>query len=106
MSITGNVTYSRTVSVSFRGTGTPGISIAPNPVREILQLHISSLAENSMKIFIYDFAGRLMRISQTMISKGNSSISLTDFGGWPPGIYSLKALIGENVFVQKMVLVR
>ena len=106
MSIAGNVTYSKTVGVSFRGTGKPGISIAPNPVKEILQLHISSLAENSMKIFIYDFAGRLMRISETRIAKGNSSIGLTDFGEWPRGIYSLKALIGENVFVEKMVLVR
>jgi hypothetical protein len=48
----------------------------------------------------------LMRTLRTTIAKGKTSISLTDFQGWPRGIYSLKVLLGENLFVEKMVLVK
>ena len=104
--IEGNVSYSKTINLFLRITGKQGISIAPNPVKEILQLNISSLAKNKMQLFIYDFAGRLMRTLHTTIPNGNQPLSLTDFQGWPGGIYSLKVLLGENLFVEKMVLVK
>jgi hypothetical protein len=102
----GNVSYSKTISLFLRKIEKSGISIAPNPVKETMQLNISSLSENKMQLFIYDGAGRLMRTLHTNIPTGNTSISLTDFQGWPRGIYSLKVLLGENLFVEKMVLVR
>jgi hypothetical protein len=104
--IKGNVSYSKTISLFLRKIEKSGISIAPNPVKETMQLNISSLSENKMQLFIYDGAGRLMRTLHTNISTGNTSISLTDFQGWPRGIYSLKVLLGENLFVEKMVLVK
>ena len=106
ISTQGNVSYSKTINLFFRATGKEGISISPNPVRETLQLNISSLEENKMQLFIYDFAGRLMRTLHTSIPKGSTGISLTDFNGWPRGIYSVKVLCGENLFVEKMVLVK
>lgn len=102
----GNISFSKIISLSLRNTGKQGISISPNPVKDILQLNISSLADNNMQLFIYDFAGRLMRTIHTTASKGNTSISLTDFQGWPRGIYSVKVLLGENLFAEKMVLVK
>ncbi len=104
--IKGNVTYSKTINLFLRKTGKAGISIVPNPVKETMQLNISSLSENKMQLLIYDGAGRLMRTSHTNIPKGNTSISLTDFQEWPRGIYSVKVLLGENSFVEKMVLVK
>ena len=106
ISMEGSVSYSKTINLPLRETGKPGISIAPNPVKETLQLNISSLAENKMQLFIYDFAGRLKRTLFTTMPKGNPSISLKDFQSWPRGIYSLKVLLGENLFVDKMVLVK
>jgi hypothetical protein len=104
--IKGNVSYSRTISLFLRKIDKSGISISPNPVKETLQLNISSLSENKMQLFIYDGAGRLMRTLHTNIPNGNTSMTLTDFQGWPRGIYSVKVLLGENSFVEKMVLVR
>ena len=62
--------------------------------------------ENKMQLSIYDCAGRLMRTLHTNIPNGNTSLSLTDFQGWLWGIYSLKVLLDENLFVEKMVLVK
>jgi hypothetical protein len=102
----GNVSYSKTISLFLREAGKTVISIAPNPVKETLQLNISSLTEDKMQVFIYDGAGRLMRTLRTNVPNGNTTISLTDFQAWPRGIYSLKVLLGENLFVEKIVLVK
>jgi hypothetical protein len=47
-----------------------------------------------------------MRALNTIVPNGNSSLNLTDFQGWPRGIYSVKVLLGENLFVDKMALVK
>ena len=78
----------------------------PNPVRENTQLNVFSIGENKLQLFIYDGAGRLMRTISTIVLNGNSSLNLTDFQGWPRGIYSVKVLLGENLFVEKMALVK
>ncbi|KAA9038493.1 T9SS type A sorting domain-containing protein [Ginsengibacter hankyongi] len=102
----GSASYSKTIRLFLGDNGKPGISIAPNPVRGKLNLNISSLGENEIQLFIYDGSGRLMRKLHTTVPNGNSSLTLTDFQGWPRGIYSVKALLGENSYVEKMVLVK
>ena len=106
VSIKGNVSYSKTISLSLSGTLKPRIGISPNPVRNILQLNISSLSANKMQLFIYDFTGKLMRIMQTSVPKGNTSLGLTDLQRWPEGVYSLKVILGENLFTEKIVVVK
>jgi len=102
----GNVSYSKTISFFLQKASKPGVSIVPNPVREITQLNVFSIGENKLQLFIYDGAGRLMRALNTIVPNGNSSLNLTDFQGWPRGIYSVKVLLGENLFVDKMALVK
>ncbi len=102
----GSVSYSKTIGLFLRQTGKSVISIAPNPVKEKFQLNISSLSANKLRLFIYDNSGRLMRKLFTNVPAGNSSISLSDFQGWQRGVYSLKVLLGESLFVEKMVLVK
>jgi hypothetical protein len=103
-SIAGNVSYSKTINLFFDPTGKQAVTIAPNPVKEILQLKICSETENKMQLFIYDFAGRLMKTLQAVVAKGNTTISVTGFQRWPGGIYSMKVLLGNNSFVEKVML--
>ena len=102
----GNATYSKTIRLIIGDNGRPGISITPNPVRDKLNLNVSSVGENEMRLFIYDGSGRLMRTLHTAVPNGNSSLILNNFQGWPRGIYSVKALVGDNLYVEKMVLVK
>jgi Secretion system C-terminal sorting domain len=102
----GSVSYSKTISFFPQKVTKPGISIIPNPVKETAQLNIFSTAENKMELFIYDGSGRLMRTISANVPNGNTNINLTDFQGWPRGIYSVKVLLGENLFVEKMALIK
>ena len=47
-----------------------------------------------------------MRIMHTSVPKGNTSLNLTDLQGWPEGVYSLKVILGENLFTEKIVVVK
>ncbi|MEO8568514.1 MAG: T9SS type A sorting domain-containing protein [Ginsengibacter sp.] len=102
----GNISYSKTLSFSFGEFSKSGISIVPNPVRDKMQLNITSLTDNKMQLFIYDIEGRLIKTLRTNISKGNSSLGISDFKEWPAGVYSLKVLLGDNLFTEKLVIAK
>jgi hypothetical protein len=106
INIEGNISYSKTINFSLGEFDRPRINIVPNPVRNVMQLNITSLTENKIQLFIYDIAGRLMKSLYTSVPKGNSNLSITDFKPWPTGIYSLKVLLGENLFTEKLILVK
>jgi hypothetical protein len=102
----GQVAYSKVVKLFVSEEGKEMISITPNPVRDVMRLNISSSADENMKLYIYDLAGRQMMSSLARVQKGNVVIEVKDFQSWPRGIYSVKALLGNSVFTKKMVLTK
>jgi hypothetical protein len=102
----GYVRYSKIIRLALHENGKPGVSLMPNPVKESMQVNITSSVDQSMQLFIYDLTGKLMRTMRTTIQKGNSAISLTGFGDWPKGVYPVKVLLGKELFVEKMVLTK
>ena len=103
---TGNISYSKTISLSLSMDQKAGVRITPNPVRNVMQVNITSLSDNTSQISIFDVTGKLIRTEHQQVSKGNNSVTLGDFDSWPSGIYTVKVLVGENLFTQKVVLVR
>jgi hypothetical protein len=102
----GQVTYSKVVRL-FIGEKEKGtVSIMPNPVKDIMRLNISSFTDETIEVSIYDFAGRQMKTIHSEIRKGKSNLKISDFQGWPRGIYSVKVLLGNHVFIKKMVLTK
>ena len=102
----GQTAYSKVVRLFIGGKGKGVISIAPNPVRDIMRLNISSSTDENMELSIYDFAGRMMKTVHTRVQKGDTGLSLSNFQSWPGGIYSVKVLLGNNLFIKKMVLTK
>ena len=102
----GDVSYSKTISLLLESNLKSKIIITPNPVRNAMRLNISSISENNMQICIYDFSGKLTRSVSHAVPKGNSIINLTDFGSWPRGIYTVNVILGENLFTDKILLVK
>jgi hypothetical protein len=78
----------------------------PNPVRDMMRLNISSSTDETIAVTIYDFAGRQMKTIHSEIRKGKSNLKISDFQSWPRGIYSVKVLLGNHVFIKKMVLTK
>ena len=102
----GNITYSKTLAFSYDFLNKPGIRIAPNPVKDIMQLNITSLTDNNVLLFFYDITGRLMKTLSAKVPKGNSNLNINNFIDWPAGIYTVKVILGENLFAEKMILAK
>jgi hypothetical protein len=69
-----------------------------------MQISIYAAADEILQLTIYDAAGRLMRTKKVSVPKGNSILNLSDFQSWPDGVYSVKVISGDALFVNKMVL--
>ncbi|MHA4842882.1 T9SS type A sorting domain-containing protein [Flavitalea antarctica] len=102
----GNVKYTKAISLSLVENKTDVVSINPNPVRDVMNITISSAKDNRGQLFIYDLKGRLVRTEIVNIQKGNSVISITDLESWPAGLYSVTVIMGDDRFVKKMLLTK
>jgi hypothetical protein len=90
--------------LSINGSVNRRVKIFPNPVTDKLQVSIYAPSPQNVELFIYDGSGRLMRTDCTTIGKGTSKLIISDFQSWPPGIYSVKVVAGNDFFINKMIL--
>jgi Secretion system C-terminal sorting domain len=104
--VDGQVAFSNVISLSGHGNEGGTVTIIPNPVKDVLRLNIFSPADANLFISIYDLTGKLMKNMHSTVQQGNTELTLTNFQAWPRGIYSMKTLLGKNLFVNKMVLVK
>jgi hypothetical protein len=103
----GEVTYSKVIKIAQKSTGSEStINIVPNPASTITQLNISSSTESNMQLLIYDFTGRIMRSNWVHVQKGNSLVNIDGLEQWPGGIYTVKAVLNNEVFTDRIVLVK
>lgn len=98
------ISYSKIVALSTQNPSDGRVKIFPNPVSDHMQLSVYSTSEEKMKVIIYDASGRAMRTIEQNVSAGNSMVNVTDFQSWPSGIYSVKVMLGNDLFVDKMIL--
>jgi hypothetical protein len=100
------VKYTKAISLSLIDNKIDGVLISPNPVRDIMQISISSVKDNRGQLFIYDFRGRLVRTETINIQKGNSVITVSGLESWARGVYSVTVVMGDDRFVKKMLLTK
>lgn len=98
----GNVSYSKIIRLSLNESWK--VNLFPNPVIDNMQINVYAPSNENLEIIIYDASGRLMRKMNTNILKGTSKINLSDFQNWPAGIYSVKVLSGQNIFIDKIFI--
>ncbi|HSN09160.1 MAG TPA: T9SS type A sorting domain-containing protein, partial [Hanamia sp.] len=104
INVANQVSYSKIIRLSINGSENGRVKIFPNPVTDKLQISIYVPYRQTVELFIYDGSGRLMRSTYTTIEKGNTKLTIPDFQGWPPGIYSVKIMADKELFVNKMIL--
>ncbi|HET7119041.1 MAG TPA: T9SS type A sorting domain-containing protein [Hanamia sp.] len=105
VNITNHISYTKVIHLTINGGNTGvDIRIIPNPVRDYMQVSFYSPKQKNVKMSIYDASGRLMRIINANIPKGNSILNISDFQSWPDGVYSVKTVLGNDVFINKIVL--
>jgi hypothetical protein len=98
--------YSRVLRLNLAEVTSTSVTFSPNPVKDGIQLYINSLEASPVQIDIYSIEGRLMKNVKTNILKGYSSVSIAGADKWPAGIYAVKAQIGNEIFSDRIVIIK
>ncbi|MFL5746489.1 MAG: T9SS type A sorting domain-containing protein [Niastella sp.] len=101
----GNITYSKVVELSL-AVNKLSVTLAPNPVKNVVSVNIASNTDKQVQVFIYDVSGKLMRSTNAHAQKGYSTIKMNDLGSWSRGVYTVKVVSGNDVFVERMLLTK
>lgn len=100
---TGEFTYSNVVSVNLDVLN--NIAISPQPVREAAEISFSSNATETLKITLFDIAGRLLQqFPEKQINEGENNIHI-DLPRLNPGVYFLNVSTG-NGFEKRIKMVK
>lgn len=98
--------YSNTIRIPLSFTSKNNVTIQPNPVKDVMQLHVYSVTDSRADINIYDITGKIACKVHTSVQKGNNVISLNNLADKPRGVYQTVIYIGTELFSQKILLIR
>jgi flagellar hook assembly protein FlgD len=99
--------YSSTIKIDLASKRTiPGFTLAPNPATDMLSVKIFSASTKNVQLKIYDEAGKLMRTVLTTAAQGGSVIPVAGLQNWQRGLYTVKVFLGDDIFVDRMMLVK
>ena len=98
--------YSRVVRLNLSNQTVNAVALSRNPVKEDIQLYINSLEEGPVQVDIFSIDGRLMKTYRTTVMKGYSSVDVARTDKWQPGIYVVKAHVGNEVFTERVVVIK
>ncbi|MBO9202127.1 MULTISPECIES: T9SS type A sorting domain-containing protein [Niastella] len=101
----GEVTYSRVVELPL-AVNNSMVTLAPNPSQHAFSINIASNTEKEVQVFIYDVTGKLVRTTNAHAQKGYSTIKISGLAPWARGMYTVKVLTGNSVFLQRILLTK
>lgn len=96
--------YSKVVALTLPNILRTSVSIGPNPVKQVMSVSIVSPNTRTLSLTIHDAQGRLMRTETATVQKGSNMLTYSGFEGWPKGMYVVKAMVGDEMFVERMIL--
>jgi len=99
----GKGSYSRIIKLSITAKGLAEITISPNPIKNKLNVQLTTAKDETVSILIYDLTGKLIRSAMQDVQSGQSAISLTNLDDIQSGVYMVKVMMGDNVYVKKVV---
>lgn len=98
--------YSHVIRLSALQPEENILQLIPNPVKDILQIHIGSRQEGLLKAVLYDMNGKMIFRVNRPLQPGQNVISLHELEGQPPGIYTMVIEAGNQVFSRKVMVVK
>lgn len=101
----GRMVYSKIVPVALQ-EGRSTVLLTPNPVRNQTQLVLTGPPNEEARISVFDLTGRILRTVTTKLAKGASVIDIKGLEHWKGGTYLVKVAIGNELFIEKMIIAR
>lgn len=100
----GSYTYSRVLRVNVKQAFQPGITIAPNPVREKFQVTINSSSDTQAKILFFDMQGRAVMAMTETLRKGMNVFTIPTNANWRPGMYNALVQMNQETYTNRFVV--
>ena len=100
----GSTSYSMIIRLPFATVPKRTVTIAPNPVKDMLQIMITTSYKEPLELIFYDMSGKLVRKMSSELVPGSNVIGVDNFTNWQKGMYLVVAKIGDTVYRQKIVL--
>jgi hypothetical protein len=99
--------YSEIKPVYLGKTGKPVVLVAPNPVKESLQVYAhSGRTEDNVQIMITNLNGQLLLQRRLNLVSGVNQILIHESGLWPAGDYIFLFKTGKEKITQKFTLIK
>lgn len=107
MKETGKMTrYSQVIKIPLKSSSLNDVMILPNPAFDIVQLKVQSLRAGEVKVRIVNAEGKLVYNRHHSVRSGMNVIIINELQMAPRGVYTAMITIGEEIFNQKLILVR
>lgn len=100
--LNGDITYSKTITISSEKTEQVSILPYPNPFTKELSLAVQTDADCMMQTEIFDFNGKMIWKKETAILKGLNTLNMTETLDVKPGVYVVKVSFGDHLFNLKL----
>ena len=100
-----DIAYSNVLVVRRSNIKTP-VSIVPNPAQDYVWVKFFASNESTVSIRLIDNLGKILRVQQQKVTKGNNIIQVNNLLLFSNGVYSLQVVINGEVVTQKLVLAK
>ena len=100
---TGGTSYSKIIRIPF-GSLVKTVSVAPNPVHDMMQVTVNTTRTDLMDLYIYDMSGKAMRRIRTDVQPGTNVIAVDNLSTMQRGMYLVVVSVGGEMFREKIIL--
>ena len=101
----GGLSYSKIIRIPY-GFMLTRLSIAPNPVHDMMQVSLNSLNNGTMELYLYDMSGKVVRKTKSDLQVGVNVIGVDNLSSLQNGMYLVVISTGKEIFRQKVVLAK
>jgi hypothetical protein len=101
----GQEKYSASLRVSLQQAGIrKAVSLAPNPVRDVMQIQVQAADRQTARFLIIDATGTPVMSFSKELDKGSGTLLISGLEHRAPGVYTLKAFMNNEVITQRFLL--
>jgi hypothetical protein len=99
----GSISYSKIIRIPY-GSVVTRMSIAPNPVHDMMQVTINTANKNVMELCMYDMSGKAIRKIKTDLQSGVNVVTVDNLSTLQNGMYLVVVSAGNEVYRERIVL--
>jgi hypothetical protein len=101
----GNEKFSESLRINLQQTNIRNsVMIMPNPVIDVMQLRVQSASRQTARFVILNSAGMIIQSFSREIERGTTNIVIAELAHHPPGIYTLRSIMNNEVLNQRFIL--